>query len=83
MKLHRILTQNVNKTRTIGLIQKFFDSFTVIEATGYWQGQAEDTLIIEIATKKSKEVSYLAERIQYLNSQDSVLVQQINAKMVF
>lgn len=78
--LNRIITENKNKDRVIKLVQKFFSGFTLIEATGYWQGKPEKALIIEVDCKTDLEAIWLCEQIKLLNGQDCVLLQRIKAE---
>lgn len=78
--LYRIVTENINKARIIELITKYFDGFTLIEGQGYWRGKSEKTLIIEIMTTGCISVKRLTSCIKVLNSQESVLIQIIEAK---
>jgi len=82
MKLYSIYTENRNKPRLIKLINRFFDGFTILEAIGFWQGNAENSLIITIATKDKKGIFYLCEKIKEMNQQDCVMLVS-NNKVIF
>ena len=74
MKSYRIFTENKNKTEVIQLTGAIFDGFTIVEALGYWQGKAEDSLIIEVVTEHSDLVDALAKAILVANEQQAVLI---------
>ncbi len=79
MILYRILTENKNKDKIVDLATCYFESFTMLKAQGYWQGQPENSLIIEIVLPKISLAPYtLASRIKNLNYQQCVMVQAIN-----
>ena len=79
----RILTEDKNRERTIRLISRFFQGFTVLTGQGYWQGIAENCLIIEVSGVKLKEVKFLVGQIKLKNHQQAVLIQCINSKDIF
>lgn len=57
-----------------------FPSFTVIPATGYWQGQRESSLAIEVETEDHARIVEAAQCIRVLNTQQAVLVQRLETK---
>jgi hypothetical protein len=79
--LFRILTEKIENSvigqpqRTIDLVAKFFDGFTMLEGKGYWQGKPEGCLIFEIETEKKDPVLWLANQIKLQNNQQAVLVE--------
>jgi len=78
MKTYRIYTEDKNRESVIALTAKKFDSFTVYDAKGYWKGEKEDSLVIEIIDEDSDiryRVNTLAYEIRILNKQDTVLIQ--------
>lgn len=81
--MYRILTENKNTEATVKLVSEHFRNFTVIHAQGYWQGKAEDTLIIEVAGITQVPAVRLAQAIRKLNDQQTVLVQYIKTYETF
>jgi hypothetical protein len=84
--LYRILTEDINQLKTektIELVSKFFNGFTLIKGIGYWQGKPENCLIFEIQTDDKKDVFWLANQIKLQNNQESVLVQEIKSTAKF
>ena len=76
--LYRIYTEDIDREMVLARTADHFDSFTVLEATGYWKGQPEKTVIIEILTDKVDKVMLLAEIIREKNSQEAVLVVKLD-----
>jgi len=77
--LYRLFTEDVNRGDIEELTANEFPGFTVYKATGYWQGEAEQSLIIEIVadTDQLERVKALAETIKVNNHQQAVLVETI------
>lgn len=76
--LYRIYTEsNLEFDKTaISFVSDYFEGFTVIHAKGYWQGQAEDSLIIEIvATPQDRiRIVQIAQNIKSANGQQAVML---------
>jgi hypothetical protein len=51
-----------------------FESFTIHDATGYFKGQPEHSIIVELVSAAEEDVIPLAHQIARLNDQHSVLV---------
>ncbi len=83
--LYRIFTEDKNRRELLPIISKQFPGFTVIEATGYWLGKPEKSLVIEIMTRLSDDtpIMHLAGLIQDLNNQEAVLVQVLEETHTF
>ena len=74
--IYKVYTEYKNTLQVIELISKYFDGFTILSGFGFWKGERESSLIIEITgdyADKSK-VLKLAAEIKILNKQESVLV---------
>lgn len=76
-KLYRIMTEDKNRQGIIDTISVFFDGFSIHSQLGYWRGQAEKSLCIDIITPEADKVKRVASIIQQLNHQESVLVETI------
>jgi hypothetical protein len=76
---YRIFTEDVNRSKVLELAGKRFKGFTVTIGTGYFEGQPEDALILEIVTSDTPGVALLAEEIRKANKQESVLVSRIES----
>lgn len=83
--IYRILTENKQRRKLMQLVGLYYKGFTVIEATGYWRGESEKALIIEIAEDGSREAAImdLATKIARLNDQEAVLIQRFNSHHTF
>lgn len=86
MTLYRIYTEYKNRGNIIEYVSSWFDGFTTYNGVGYWRGQAESCLIIEIITdyKHHDDILRIAEYIQRHNTQESVAitVQNVEVKTV-
>jgi len=79
--IYRIYTENINKHAIEKLVSDFYDGYTIIEATGYWQSKKEKSLIIEILVYGEHEetiINAIAVQIKKINSQQGVLVAEID-----
>jgi hypothetical protein len=85
--LYRIFTED--KTEAVDVVQEAMtvhdiDSYTLIHATGYWKGAAENSLIIEVECDMSTATFYkicnIAKQIKLELSQEAVLVQRIESE---
>ena len=79
--LFRIYTENKNREWLEEFVSRTFKGFTIIEATGYWKGERERSLLIEIAALPHYKpvVEALASTIAYQNKQEACLVLAIPA----
>lgn len=84
VRMYRILTENKNRALVEGAVGSVFDGFTIYEGAGYWKGEREPCLIVEIAEIDPKrksglrgKVEAVAEQIKRVNAQEAVLVQHI------
>jgi hypothetical protein len=87
MFLYRICTENRNFEQTIQLVAKHFDGFTVLHADGFWKGQAEHSLVIEILPpvkigdgEARTQVEKLAHAIRKQNKQQTIMIQRISVQ---
>lgn len=74
--LYRLYTEDKNREGIEQIISKYFDGFTLIPAIGYWKGNKEQSLIVEILSDKDvlPVVEQIAEEIKRVNDQQSVLI---------
>ena len=80
MILFRLHTQNKNKKWLERIIAEHFDGFSIQEQTGYWQGQKEKSLCIEIMTERKSApicIQKIVKEICGYNKQECVLIQRI------
>lgn len=90
-RLYRIYTEllePVTLGKQLQTTSQCFNSFTVLHGTGYWQGQQEKSLIIEIVADGSIatqcEITSLAEEIKAIGKQEFILVtsQAVDVKFI-
>lgn len=81
---YRILTENKNKTQIAEIVSRRFEGFTLLDGQGYWKGNSEGSLVVEIDCdkKKEKDIRFIAQRIKLANKQEAVLVQKIKSESV-
>lgn len=79
--LYRIFTEDKQRLAIAQIVGRFFDGFTLIPAEGYWQGEQEQSLIIEIDTTGStcpvNRINAIASEINELNNQQYCMIQEI------
>jgi hypothetical protein len=76
MKCFRIYTENKRDGVAERLTAAHFDGFNITETTGYWKGQREDSIVIEIIApgSDSLKVEALAGELRRELQQEAVLV---------
>lgn len=74
--LFRIYTEDKNRPEVERIVTEQFDGFTLIGAAGYWQGEREQSLIVEIVApiNDAPKVFTVASAIKRANKQQAVLV---------
>ena len=77
----RIYTENVNRKEVLQVVAKKFENFTFQPTTGYFRGQPEKSVVIEIVNASKKDVAQVAKRIRRINGQKSVLVLGLQASV--
>jgi len=76
--LYRIFTEDKNTESLEKLLNKYYEGFTLVKATGFWRLQKENSLIIEIITDDAEAIiNKLAKDVKELNQQEAVLIQKI------
>lgn len=76
MKLFRIYTENKDRKAIELEVGLLFPGFTILQATGHWQGTREYSLVIEILAPWTDEplIHTVARQIRARNKQQAVLV---------
>ena len=72
--MFRIYTEDLDRAGIERIVSARFEGFTEISAIGFWQGQRENSLVIEISTSDADKVNEIAESIRVFNHQTSVMV---------
>jgi len=81
--LYRIFTENLNTEKIADIVNKYFEGYTLLNGVGYWQGEKENCLIIEIITNNKSDIDkieLIAYAIKKLNHQQAILIQQVNCE---
>ena len=63
------LLSSEERRRILGLCGDAFPSFTCIEASGFFRGRAEETLVIQVATSDTERLLALARDIAIAHKQ--------------
>lgn len=81
--LYRIYTEDKNRETIAGIVGNYFPGFTLISATGYWNGKAEQSLIVEIVGERHHglDVRAIAHQIKAINKQEAVLITRHDSRM--
>jgi len=88
MKGYRIMTEDVNRDMVVSLAAARFNCFSVFTGIGYWQGNGENNLTIEIidldGSIGTDSIESLAMAIKVANRQEAVLVTatEIEGKLI-
>lgn len=77
--LFRIFTEDKNRDALRFGIAERFDAFTLLDAWGFWKGEPEKSLVIEIVGDPEIEatVRELALWIKRTNEQEAVLIERL------
>lgn len=78
--IHRIYTEDVNRKAVVRAISKRFASFTLQPTMGFYSGNAEKSIVLEIVGAAESEIKWLASEIQRINQQSSVLVVTVTGR---
>lgn len=70
----RIYTEDVNRDAIQRELDARFDGYTIIPTIGRWQGQNENSIVIELIGADPVKVNDAAQAIKRINAQDAVLV---------
>ena len=71
--IHRLYTEQKNKRGITKLLSEQFENFTLQPVTGYYKGNSEKSIVVEIVGAKQASIRTVAERIKKLNGQKSIL----------
>jgi hypothetical protein len=72
--VYRIYTEDSNRAAIVSAVSERFESFTLHETTGYFKGEAEKSIVIEIVDAREEDIRVVAAAIRALNGQKTVLV---------
>jgi hypothetical protein len=81
-KVYRIYTEDVRRKEIIKAVARQFENFTLHPTTGFYNGQAEKSIVIEIVKATDEEIEAVAHRIQELNGQKTILIMSLSGEAV-
>ena len=76
-------TKKLEKSKAIKTTGMYFDGFSAYEIIGYWRGQAEKTLLIEIETMEKTKVLELSKKLVAKLQQQAIGMVQTEEQMRF
>lgn len=78
-------THELEKDKAISIIAGQFDGFSAYEIVGFWKGQQEKTLKVEIVSDDSSNAKIIAicKELKTALNQDSVLVETVESNIAF
>lgn len=77
-------TKELESSKIEAIVAGHFDGFTESEVTGYWKGNKERTLKIEVITDKTAgELARIAKELKKELNQESVLMEIIESNSAF
>jgi hypothetical protein len=71
--IHRLYTEQKNKRVITRLLSEHFQSFTLQPVTGYYRGNSEKAIVVEIVGATPLTIRKVAEQIKKMNGQKSIL----------
>ena len=73
---YRLYTEDLNRKTLARLFDRHFNSYSVQEQKGVWNGKAEKSLVFEIICDEREALilPYIAEDIKLHNKQEAVLI---------
>lgn len=81
---HNNTTKELEINKIEKIISGHFEGFTASEVTGYWRGEKERTLKVEIVTEESDTaLTKIAKELKEKLDQESVLMEIINSNIAF
>jgi hypothetical protein len=78
--IHRLYTERKNKRLIIRLLGEHFESFTLQPVTGYYQGNSEKAIVVEIVGATPSAIRKVAAQIKKMNGQKSILTVRFPAQ---
>ena len=74
--MYRILTERKNAEQVKAALGGFGLDYTVFDAEGSWNGQAENSMAIELDGVSWETITVVARLIKTINDQDAILIQR-------
>lgn len=78
--VYRIYTEDTDRRAVVKAVAGKFESFTLQPTTGYYKGEEEQSIVIEIVDAREEDVQTVAQSIRAINGQKSVLVMSLSGR---
>lgn len=69
-------TGYVDRTAVVSAVSRVFDGFTMLDAKGYWKGNPEDSVVVEVYAGPSDTIRDFEEKCQELASHIALVCNQ-------
>ena len=77
-------TKELETDKIEDIVGQYFDGFTAFEVIGYWKGQKERTLKVEIITEESDaKLAKIGKELREALAQESVLMEVVESNCAF
>ena len=72
---YRIYTEDINRNDVLCLLNRYFQGYTILSASGVWLGVSEASIVIEYITE-SENIDYTDLKIQQVCNEIKILNKQ-------
>jgi PII-like signaling protein len=69
--------------KTVKILNKELDGYTIFRGNGIWKGNTEDTIIVEIINEKIEKIEKIAETLKKELNQEAILITQEKVSFKF
>jgi len=69
--------------KAVKIISEYYEGFTIIKTSGYWQGKAENSFIVEINTDNTKAIGLLVIGLKEELKQEAIGVAEMKTEIEF
>lgn len=78
-------TKKLEKEKAIDIVSSYFKGFSAFEIIGFWKGEKEKTLKVEIVSEKKEDVKVtrMCKELQKKLEQDSIMFESVISNIVF
>lgn len=81
---HNNATKTLETQNICAIVSEHFEGFTTEQVTGYWRGQKEDTLKVEIVTDSSdSKIVALCKELRVKLSQEAIMLEIVESNVAF
>jgi hypothetical protein len=79
-RVYRIYTEDADRDAVVRAVTEKFESFTLHLTDGYYKGRPEKSIVIEIVDAQERDIKKVAQAIQAILGQKSVLVMTLQGR---